>query len=388
VRASCATFAVLAVLAALALGAPVTDAQTTPAVTKVTPYVAGRTLTWSAFAQYGVNGDSPNEAASLAGVSGGSMGMVITGRDVVANSAATWVSRDGGGSWTEHLVPGSTSLGRVVGHGGVLVALSDAFWSSVDGATWSRAATGPHAITSATLAAGPSGFIALVRNGASTTTRVWRSATGASSSWIAAATQAAVSSFCASSIAASAKRIVAIGERCGTGQPRVVVSLDGGRTWVSAAAPSGLRVAGQFTRSPSISYVGSRFVVTGTNSAETATWVWSSTTGSTWRHIASMPRTTAGPFSTDTIVGIFQLGPGYLAVGHRDFPADNGELVAWRSSDLLHWRRFSPPTAGCDGVTAHLVAQAAVVRDRLVAVGTPWSPVNSCGETLIARVTT
>jgi hypothetical protein len=99
-----------------------------------------------------------------------------------------------------------------------------------------------------------------------------------------------------------------------------------------------------------------------------------------------MPRTTAAGWSVDRIEGIFKLGPGYIAIGDRDMPADDAVLVAWRSSDLVHWSRFSPPVAGCDA-TVHQVSQAVVTGGQLVAVGNPWSIGSQCGETWMARVT-
>ena len=81
-----------------------------------------------------------------------------------------------------------------------------------------------------------------------------------------------------------------------------------------------------------------------------------------------MPRTKVGSFTVDTIVGIFRLGPGYIAIGHRDMPADDAVLVAWRSADLVHWTRFSPPTAGCDA-TVHMVTRP----PSCAAVSSPWA---------------
>lgn len=373
----------LPALAVALLSAPLAAAQTTNAVTKVTPYVGGKTLTWTAFDQPGLAG-GPESSAILNGVSGGAMGIVETGSDRLGNKAASWVSRDGGATWTEHLTPSETSFGPVVGHGGVLVTTASGFYSSTDGLTWTAAATGPHAISMVKLSAGPRRFTAFVRNGTSATTRVWLSATGRS--WSAAPIQGVVSGFCPTSIAATGTRIVAIGVDCATRKTAKVLVSTAGRTWTAARVPSGLRVTGEFVRAPSVNSVGGRFVVTGANATQTATWVWSSSDGRSWRHIASMPRTKVGAFTVDTIVGIFRLGPGYLAIGHRDMPADDAVLVAWRSSDLVHWARFSPPVAQCDA-TVHMVSQAAVVRDRLIAVGSPWSIGAQCGETWMARLT-
>jgi hypothetical protein len=356
-----------------------------PTTTKVTPYVGGKNLTWAAFDQEGLSGVGAEPSAYLNGVSGGTMGIVETGRDPLSNEAASWVSTDGGFTWREHITPSETSFGPVVGHGGVLVTTGSGFYSSTDGVVWTSAATGPHGISVVKLAAGPSGFVAFVRNGKSTTTRVWLSSAGRT--WSVAPAQTVVSGFCPTSIAATTSRIVAIGLDCAKHRTaKVLVSTNGGRTWTTAPVPSGLRVTGEFVRAPSISYVGGRFLVTGANATQTATWVWSSMTGRSWTHTSSMPRTTVGAFTVDTIVGIFKLGPGYLAIGHRDMPADDAVLVAWRSSDLVHWTRFSPPTADCDA-TVHMVNQAAVVGTRLVAVGNPWSIGSQCGETWMARVT-
>ena len=357
-----------------------------PVTTKVTPYVAGRTLTWTSFDQLGGNGTiGPDQGTQLRGVAGGVVGIVETGRDVAAGKAASWVSSDGGVSWTEHLVPaGAAGFGTIAAHGGTFVTFASSFWSSTDGANWTPAATGPQAIQEVTLAAGPQGFVAFVRNGTGTITRVWRSPTGASDSWVAAPSQSVVSQFCASSIAATSSRIIAIGYDCRVpSRARVLVSTTG-RSWINGTVPSGLRVAGTYTRAPSISYVSGRYLVTGSNAGETATWVWSTANGVTWRHVSSMPRVKG--WTVDTMVDIVRLGPGWLAIGHRDMPADDAVLVAWRSADLVHWSRFSPPTASCDA-TVHMVSQATVVRGRLVAVGSPWSIGAQCGETWMAAAT-
>jgi hypothetical protein len=357
-----------------------------PVTTTVTPYAAGRTLSWSAFNQLGGNGaPDPIFATQLVGVAGGNSRIVETGRDDLAGTAASWVSRDGGVSWTEYLVPGRPrGFGKLAAHAGVFVTTDGGFWSSRDGASWTPAATGPHAMQHVTLAAGPQGFVAFVQNGTSTITRVWTSPTGASDSWVAAPVQGIVSSFCPSSVAATSSRIVAIGTDCRvTSRARVLVSATG-RTWTTGSVPSGLRVKGEFTRPPSISYVSGRFLVTGANPRETATWVWSSTDARTWRQVSSMPR--VGTWTVDTIVSIVRLGPGWLAIGHRDMPADDAMLVAWRSADLRRWSRFSPPVAPC-GATVHMVSQAAVTGGKLVAVGTPWSIGSQCGQTWMAALT-
>ncbi len=353
--------------------------------TKVLPYVPGQTLTWSAFDQLSATGPGdPDGATRLAGVAGGSGRIVVTGTDVVANQAASWRSSDGGVSWTEHLVPAARSFGQLAAHGGVYVTHDGAFWSSTNGASWTRAVTGPHAMYQVEVTAGPQGFVAFVRNGTSTITRVWYSRTGTSNSWIPAPLQSVVSSFCPTSIAATSTRIVAIGHDCAArSRPRVLVSSTG-RLWSRASVPAGLRTAGEFVREPSISYVSGRYLVTGSNATQTATWVWSSTDGRSWRHVSSMPR--AASWTTDTIVKIFRLGEGWLAIGHRDMPADDAVLVAWRSTDLRRWTRFSPPVAGCPA-TVHMVSQAAVTGGRMVAVGTPWSIGSSCGQTWMAKPT-
>jgi hypothetical protein len=356
-----------------------------PVTTKVTAYVGRSTLTWNAFDQRVSDITASDQVATLNGVSGGAMGIVETGSNLITNEAASWVSTDGGVTWTERRIMSETSFGPVVGHGGVLVTTASGFYSSTDGLGWTGASTGPHAIGFVKLAAGPKGFVAFVRDGKATTTRVWTSSAGRS--WTVAPAQSIVAGFCPTSIAASSSRIVAIGIDCAKHRTaKVLVSTNAGRTWTTAPVPSGLRVTGEFVRAPSVSYVGGRFLVTGANLTQSATWAWSSLDGRSWRHTSSMPRTTVGSFTVDTIVGIFKVGPGYIAIGHRDMPADDAVLVAWRSSDLVHWTRFSPPTAQCDA-TVHMVNQAAVIRDQLVAVGNPWSIGTQCAETWMARVT-
>jgi len=350
-----------------------------PVTTKVTPYVAGRTLTWTSFDQLGRDGTiGPDSATRLRGVAGGAVGIVETGSDDAAGEAASWVSSDGGVSWTEHLVPaGAAGFGSLAAHGGMFVTYASSFWSSTDGANWTPATTGPHATQQMSLAAGPQGFVAFSLG---TITRVWLSPTGTSGSWVVAPVQSVVSSFCPSSIAATSSRIIAIGHDCSVpSRARVLVSTTG-RSWINGTVPSGLRVD---TIAPSISYVASRYLVTGANASQTATWVWSTTNGVTWRHVSSLPR--VSPWSVDTMVNIVRLDPGWLAIGDRS-NGDDAVLVAWRSGDLVHWARFSPPTGSCD-VTVWGVSQAIVTRGRLVAVGTPWGPIgNYCGETWMAAV--
>src|SRR6188474_2361287 len=91
-----------------------------PSLTRVTPFVGGRTLTWTAFDQLATDGTvGPDWATSLRGVAGGTMGIVETGTDNAAGTAASWRSTDGGHSWTESLVPGAKAFGTMAAHGGV-----------------------------------------------------------------------------------------------------------------------------------------------------------------------------------------------------------------------------------------------------------------------------
>ena len=357
-----------------------------PVRTKVTPYFAGTTLHWTASDQLVADGTiGPNFAANLRGVASGPPGIVETGLDNNAGRAASWVSADGGVSWAEHIVAGSpTGFESLAAHAGVFVTHSDGFWSSTDGATWTQATTGPQALQRAILTAGPRGFIAFTRNGSSTITRVWLSATGAPGSWVAAPVQRVVSSFCPSSVVATTSRIIAVGHDCAVPSRARVLTSTTGRTWVNGVAPTGLRVTGAYTRAPSINYLSNRFLVTGANATQSATWAWTTSDGLTWRHVSSMPRVT--PWSVDTIVSILRVGPGWLAIGQRDMPADDAVPVVWRSADLVHWSRFSPPNSPCDA-TVDEVLQATVAAGRLVAVGAAWSIGSSCGETWTATVT-
>jgi hypothetical protein len=361
---------------------------TPPATTKVTPYVAGRTLTWTSFDQLAGDGTvGPADAVLLGGVAGGAMGIVETGMDRVAGKAASWSSADGGISWTEHIVPsGAAWFGGLAAHGGVFVTQERAFWSSTDGATWTPAVTGPHALHWATLVAGPKGFVAFVRNGSSTITRVWLSATGASGSWAAAPVQGVVSQFCPLSVAATSSRIIAIGADCGhPSRARVLVSRTG-HDWTRGTVPSGLRTTGTDVGGPSISYVSRRYLLTGANATRAATWVWSTLDGVTWHHVSSMAR--VSPWGADGIVKVVRLDPGWLAIGHRGMGADDAELVVWRSSDLIHWSRLSPATAGGCGSTVRVPFQTAVAGGRLIAIGNSWGFVSpTCGETWIGTVT-
>src|SRR5947209_8579501 len=87
----------LAPSASALVTSPATSAPASigPVTTKVTPYYGGQSLTWSAFDQLGALGGYPDGATRLTGVSGGSMGIVVTGSDLVSNEAASWVSKDG-----------------------------------------------------------------------------------------------------------------------------------------------------------------------------------------------------------------------------------------------------------------------------------------------------
>ena len=283
---------------------------TPPATTKVTPYVAGRTLTWTSFEQLAGDGTvGPADAVSLAGVGAGAMGIIETGTDLAAGKAASWSSADGGASWTEHIVPsGAAGFGGLAAKGGVFVTHERAFWTSIDGAFWAPAATGPHALQWATLVAGPQGFVAFVRNGSSTITRVWLSRTGAYDSWVAAPVQGVVSQFCPLSVAATSSRIIAVGFDCGhPSRARVLVSKTG-HTWARGTVPSGLRTAGMDVGAPSISFVSRRYLLTGANATRTATWVWSTLDGVTWHHVSSMAR--VSPWGADGIVRVVRLDPG------------------------------------------------------------------------------
>ncbi len=368
-----------------------TGDYTVPQTTKVMTYVSGTHLTWTASAQLASDGAAgPAGATLLFGVAGSASGIVETGQDLIAHRAASWVSADGGLSWTEHLTAGASSFGNVVAHGGVLVTTApNGFWSSTDGATWTRAISGPHAQQQANIAAGQQGFIAFVRNGSSTITRVWRSATGGSTSWVAAPVQGVVSTFCPTSIAATSSRIIAIGFDCThPSVPRVLISTTG-KTWVRGIVPFGLRTSASFLTYPSISFVSRRYLVVGSNSTRTATWVWSTLDGRTWRHVSTMARLPGG-FTVDRIRLVVRLAPGWLAVGDRTFTTvnDDAELVAWKSADLVHWFRIVPRgSIACIDASVHQMGQAALVGARLVAVGNPWGIGGTCGETWVARVT-
>jgi hypothetical protein len=150
--------------------------------------------------------------------------------------------------------------------------------------------------------------------------------------------------------------------------------------------PSGLRATGSDVGAPSITYLSRRYLLIGANATRTATWVWSTLDGVTWHHVSSVPRKRYwGP---DAIVKVVRLDLGWLAIGHRSMGADDAELAVWRSSDLVHWSRLSPATAGCNReATVWVVAQAAVARGRLVAVGPAWGMFHNCGETWIGTVT-
>jgi hypothetical protein len=373
---------------------PVGGSFTAVPTTRITTFARGNHLRWTAFdlpPVVGANAGILDQTRTLQGVAGGAPGIIETGSVQTATSptgtttqAASWVSADGGRTWTEHVTPGTTWFGSVVGHGGVFVAVSPVgLWSSRHGATWTRATTGPRDLAGvATLAAGPQGFVVFRRSGTIGRTHVWVSRTGAPGSWVLAPTQAVVSGFCPSSLVVTTTRVLAVGHDCTRPSiPRVLVSRSG-RTWARTTVPTGLRTTGTYVRGPSLSVVGGRFVLAGANARQSATWLWMSVDGRVWRHFASLPRKLS--LSVDRLQTVVRLGAGYLAVGDRDQPADDAELAAWWSADLLRWARVTPATVAACHATVHSVNQAAVASGRLVMVGNPWSMGGSCAESWTA----
>ena len=407
---------VLAVIAAgvsvMALGVPSTSpaqAVTTPGIvpvpvggsftaaltTRTTSFAGGTHLRWTAF-------DMPPLTSAgaiwpvardrtLLGVATGPPGIVETGSvqttassGAMTTEAASWLSADGGGTWAEHVTPGAASFGPVVGHGGVFVAVSPAgLWSSRDGATWARATTGPRDLAGvATIAAGPQGFVVFRRSRTPGRTHVWVSRSGAPGSWVLVPTQAVVSGFCPTSVTVTATRVLAVGHDCTRpAVPRVLTSISG-RTWARTTVPTGLRTAGIYVRDPSLSFVGGRFMLAGADRRQDAAWLWMSLDGHVWRHVASLPRRPG--LSVDRLATVARLGVGYLAVGDRDFPADDAELAAWWSTDLVRWARVTPATVAWCDATVHMVEQATVASHRVVLVGNPWSISSSCAESWTA----
>lgn len=366
---------------------------TPPATSATMAYVSGTHLRWSVFDQLGGDGTgSPVGSAVLYGVAGGAVGIVEVGQDVAVHSAATWISTDGGVSWTEHVVAGGpVAFYSVAAHGGVFVALgSNGLYSSADGVAWTPAPTGPHAprieAMPATMVAGPQGFVLFARNGTSTATRVWRSRTGAPGSWTAAPYQATVAGFCASSVAMSSSRMVAVGADCAHPSVARVLTSTNGATWKRDVLPAGLRVVGgNLATWPSVSYVASRFLVAGSNTTVTATWVWASTDGVVWRHVSSVTRDKFA--DVDKITRVMRLGSGWIAVGDRFMDdAVSVWLVAWRTTDLVHWSRYTIAVEPAHPEMAQFVGDATVTGNRLVAVGNARSDADTTAQTWIAQV--
>ncbi len=378
---------------------PVGGSFTATPTTRTTSFAGGTHLRWAAFdlppvLAAGTLG-SLDQGRTLHGVAGGPPGIVETGSVETAVSptgtttqAASWVSGDGGRTWAEHLTPGASSFGPVVGHGGVFVAVSPVgLWSSRDGATWTRATTGPHDLAGvATISAGPQGFVVFRRSRTVGRTHVWVSHTGAPGSWVLVPTQAAVSGFCPTGVTVTTTRVLAVGHDCARpAVPRVLASRSGW-TWARATVPTGLRTVGTLVRGPSLSFVGGRFVLAGADVRQDATWLWTSLDGHVWRHVASLPRKRG--LSVDRLATVARLGVGYLAVGDRDYPADDGELAAWWSPDLLRWVRVTPATVPSCDATVHTVEQAAVASHRMVLVGNPWGMTSRCAESWTATPVT
>jgi len=383
---------VLAVALALASsGALVTAAapvarltSVSPSTTGTTTYVNGTTIGWTAGNVAVTNAPSDGSGGYdgiIRGIAGGQPGLVAVGADYTAGTAqgASWVSADGGLTWTEHLVAdtGAAGFTALAASAGAFAAASSAgFWRSTDGATWTQA-PGPATIGGAVMASGLGQFVALVTDGAAT--RAWTSVDG--SRWVAAPDQAAVRSFCPSSVAASSSRVIAVGTSCSSSStPRLLVSLDGA-VWTQAAVPSGMD-----TGQASVSVADGRFVIIAPYHDPThdGTAVWSSTSGTSWRRTSFLSARAASP---DVIGGIIPFGSGWIGSGWAANNADDCTPIVWSSADLVHWTRaqlISPPYAGTCAQPFSMTAD----QGRVIAVGRAWDLVSTSPVAWIGTLAT
>jgi hypothetical protein len=364
-----------------------TGDYTPPVTTMTTPYVAGTHLAWSIFEQPALDGTvSLPRSAVVNGVATGPGLIVEVGEDGASGSrAASWTSTDGGVSWTEHVqTSGPVTFWHIAAHAGVFVALAPGgLYSSTDGATWTKATTGPTAGPTwedPLITTGPRGFLVFVptthfiNSEPVRTSRLWVSASGAPGTWAAAPDTAIVRDFCPASVEATSTRVVAVGVDCNApSHGRVLVSSNG-RSFSRVAAPAG---SGYLS---SVSFTGGRFLISGFNAAHTATWVWSSTTGASWQHMATLPRPAQDP--QPDLVRIDRLGAGWVAAGTASI--GDGCIVVWRSVDLVHWKRSLLTITGMSSWASGV----AVSGSQLIIVGTLKAHGTNdwVGETWIAAV--
>ena len=367
-----------------------------PGTSATMPYVGGTTIAWTAQNVPVVNGPYPPYrdgllGGSLDGVATGPGGLVAAGSDYGIlskpgfGSAASWVSADGGATWTEHPVeaadPGFTALAA---HGGVFVASSlvGGFWYSSDGADWTRATSGPTDTGGISdprrvaLAPGLGGFVGIVWAGGST--QAWTSSDG--TEWSAAPAQSSLQGFYPQSLAASGERAVAVGTSGSAGN--LLVTSDGLR-WSRVALPAGMDA----TRA-STSVAGGRFLIVAPyiDATHYGTAVWSSLDGVRWERTSFLTARAAFP---DRVGNVVPFGAGWIAAGWGPNGADGGAddcvPIVWATPDLVHWTRAALPPTPWPG-TCEQPLRIAVSGARAIAVGSAWDMVSTSPAAWIGTI--
>ena len=354
-----------------------------PSTSAATPYVGGTTIAWTAQNVPVVNGPYPPYrdgffGGSLDGVAAGPQSLVAAGSDYGIlskpgyGSAASWVSTDGAATWTEHPVggadPGFTAL---VAHGGVFVAssLAGGFWYSSDGASWTRATSGPTNTGGISdprrvaLAPGLGGFVGIVWGGGST--QAWKSIDG--TEWSAAPLQPSLQGFYPQSLAATTERALAVGASGSSG--RLLVSSDG-LHWSRVALPAGMDA----TRA-TISVADLRFLIVApyTDATHYGTAVWSSLDGVRWERTSFLTARTASP---DRVGNVVPFGAGWIAAGWAPNGADDCTPIVWTTPDLVHWARAALPSTPWPG-TCEQPVRIAASGGRAIAAGSAWDMVST-----------
>jgi hypothetical protein len=347
-----------------------------PGITGTSAYVGGATIDWMAEnvpSAVRLGGDTPPLGA-IKGVAAGDGKFLAVGNDQsthggVGAEPASWITTDGGLTWTEHLQQAGFS--GLVAQAGVFVSVGGRFLWSRDGVTW--AAAGPTGIHYAPLTVGLGKFVAIANFGSRS--EAWTSVDGAS--WHRSANESVLSNFCPEAIAGNNARVVAIGRTCGSMTLRAVFTTDG-QTWRSGSVPTGMPVSLQLDgvtvqSHPSLAWTGGRFLAFSyyRSGSTNGTAVWSSTDGMTWHRTSFLAsQSFRWPDEPKQVV---QFGAGWIAAGF----AANGAAVecwpaVWKSADLVHWSRMTVPEVPWRGTCEQPIAIAAA-GDSVVIAGDSWA---------------
>lgn len=261
--------------------------------------------------------------------------------------AATWSSTDGT-DWQPGAAAGdgfreppetrittvlATPFGWIAGGwAGLITEAGKArFWTSVDGAAWTRGADGPGFSDgrAASIAAGPGGYVAVGTTGAvgrATGSAVWRSTDG--TAWERIHAGDALAAGAMASVTAGGPGYVAVGASLDATNAMVWLSPDGA-TWTVAPDQDSLTYHGlkigmdDVVAGPDGRLVGVGHFLFGTQYGQGATWT--SADGRTWTRAPDL-----AAFGQGEPVSVIADGTGYLAVGTVGAP-DNFIPTVWLS---------------------------------------------------------